>query len=255
LHKYASFLLSFLAGILFSNSLYAQTPNPTPPVQAVAGQNITVASGTFDITTLPSGFPAILSADGGTITTASPGLTLNGQGLLGADVTNGGTIIINDSTFNVGNGLRVSTGGGTINATNLTIVLSPGGANGAGAQVAGSMITLHGGSITSAPGSVVQSTGVLAQDHATLTADGTDISGSFRNSAQATAFGHIELSNLSITQNHVSAGPAFGALETATGGTISADNVHITTGTPLNRGVFVQGGGPADKRHGHNHSR
>jgi outer membrane autotransporter protein len=31
-------------------------------------------------------------------------------------------------------------------------------------------------------------------------------------------------------------------LETATGGTISADNVQITTGTPLNRGVFVQGG-------------
>jgi hypothetical protein len=242
LHRYAPFLLSFLAGFLFSNPVYAQMPNPTPPVQAV-GQNITVASGTFDITSLPNGFPAILSANGGTITTASPGLTLNGQGLLGADVTNGGTIIINDnSTFNVGGGLRVSTGGGTIEATNLTIVLSPGGANGAGAQVAGSMITLHGGSITSAPGSVPQSTGVLAENGATLIADGTNISGSFRNSAQATALGHIELSNLSITQNHVSSGPAFGALETATGGTITADNVKITTGQPLNRGAFVQGG-------------
>ena len=235
LHRYAPVLLSFLAGILFSNSVYADPP----PLEAVTGETKTVDSGLFTLTSTP--FSAVLSANGGTII-APGGLMLEAPTLLGADVTNGGTIIINDSTFNVGNGLRVSTGGGTINATNLTIVLGPGGENGAGAQVAGSMITLHGGSITSAPGSVVQSTGVLAQDHATLTADGTDISGSFRNSAQATAFGHIELSNLSITQNHVSAGPAFGALETATGGTISADNVQIITGTPLNRGVFVQGG-------------
>ena len=250
MHRYAPLLLSFLAGFLFSNPVYADPP----PLEALAGETKTVDSGTFSLTSTP--FSGVLSANGGTITTTTPGLTLDAPTLQGADVRSGGTITITDSTFNVLDGLRVATGGGTIDATNLTIVLGPGGANGAGAQVAGSTITLHGGSITSAPGSIVQSTGVKAENHATLIADGTDISGSFRNSAQATAFGSIQLSNLTITQNHVSTGPAFGALETATGGTISADHVTINTGTPLNRGVFVQGGvGPANKQHDHHHCR
>jgi outer membrane autotransporter protein len=235
-------LLFSLAGFLFSNPGYADPP----PLEALTSQTKTVDSGTFSLTSTP--FSGVLSANGGTITTTPPGLTLDAPTLQGADVRNGGTIIINDnSTFNVLGGLRVGTGGGTIDATNLTIVLGSGGANGAGAQVAGSTITLHGGSITSAPGSVIQSTGVLAEDHATLTAEGTNsdpfrISGSFRNSAQATAFGSIVLKNVIIEQNHVSLGPAFGALETATHGSISADNVQITTGEPLNRGAFVQGG-------------
>jgi outer membrane autotransporter protein len=241
LHRYAPSLLFSLAGFLFSNPVYAQLP---PPVDAGAVDNITVLGGTYTIT----GVPVVLFAhDGGTITTGpAPPLTITAPGVTGAGITNGGKITITDATFiDVANGLQIGIGigpenGGTINATNLTIVgAAP---NGATALVPGSTITLHGGSITSAPGSIVQSTGVKAQNGATLIADGTSINGSFRNSAQATAGGHIELSNLSITQNHVSAGPAFGALETATGGTISADHVQITTGTPLNRGVFVQGG-------------
>jgi outer membrane autotransporter protein len=230
-----------LAGFLFSNPAYADPP----PLEALAGETKTVDSGTFSLTSTP--FSGVLSANGGTITTAPPGLTLDAPTLQGADVRNGGTITITDSTFNVLGGLRVATGGGTINATNLTIVLGPGGENGAGAQVAGSTITLQGGSITSAPGSVIQSTGVLAESQGTLTAEGTSsdpfrISGSFRNSAQATNFGSVVLKFVTIEQNHVSAGPAFGALETATHGTITADHVMITTGTPLNRGAFAQGG-------------
>lgn len=242
LQRYAPVPLSFLAGFLFSNPVYADQP----PLEALVGETKTVDSGLFTLTSTP--FSGVLSANGGTITAApalpgvTPALTLDAPTLQGADVRNGGKISIPDAKFTVSAGLRVATGGGTIDATNLEIVLGPGGTNGAGAQVAGSTITLHGGSITSAPGSVIQSTGVLAQDHATLIANGTNISGSFRNSAQATNIGHIQLSNLSITQNHVSSGPAFGALETSTGGTISANHVTINTGTPLNRGAYVQGG-------------
>jgi hypothetical protein len=259
-------LLFLIAGFLFSNSVHAQTSSATPPVEAGSGQTVTVlrGSGSFTIT---SPVTAVLFAhDGGTITTAPapPELTITAPGGTGAGITNGGKITITDASFiDVANGLQIGIGigpenGGTIDATNLKIVGDPIGpaANGATALVPGSTITLHGGSITSAPGSIVQSTGVKAENHATLIADGTDISGSFRNSAQATAFGSIQLSNLTITQNHVSTGPAFGALETATGGTISADHVTINTGTPLNRGVFVQGGvGPANKQHDHHHCR
>ena len=170
MQRYAPFLLSILAGFLFSNHVYADPP----PLEALTGQTKTVDSGVFSITSTP--FSGVLSANGGTITTAPPGLTLNAPTLQGADVRSGGTITITDSTFNVGGGLRIGTGGGTIEATNLKIVLGPGGQNGAGAQVAGSTITLHGGSITSAPGSVIQSTGVLAENHATLIADGTAMS-------------------------------------------------------------------------------
>jgi hypothetical protein len=55
-----------------------------------------------------------------------------------------------------------------------------------------------------------------------LIADGTRISSSFFNSAQATAGGHIELSNLSITQNFPNLSVGEGALRTTTRGTISA---------------------------------
>ncbi len=73
MHKYAPFLLSFLSGILFSNPVYADPP----PLETSAGQNKTVDSGTFTITSasLPPGIPAILFANGGIITTTSP-LTL-----------------------------------------------------------------------------------------------------------------------------------------------------------------------------------
>jgi hypothetical protein len=115
LHRYAPFLLFSLAGFLFSNPVYADPP----PLEALAGETKTVDSGIFPLTSTP--FSGVLSANGGTITTAPPGLTLDAPTLQGADVRNGGTITITDSTFNVLDGLRVGTGGGTINATNLTL--------------------------------------------------------------------------------------------------------------------------------------
>jgi hypothetical protein len=69
LHRYAPFLLPFLAGFLFSNPVYAFPP----PLEAGAGRSKVVDSSTFPITSLPPSFPAILFAhDGGTLTTTPP---------------------------------------------------------------------------------------------------------------------------------------------------------------------------------------
>jgi hypothetical protein len=137
LHRYASFLLSFLAGILFSNPGHAQL------VDAGAGENKAAPTGSFTITDV--NLPGILFAhDGGTIT-ASGGLTLDVTGNsntglgaagtgskitahqvtlnftgiqgLGAEASSGGTISITDSTLRVSSGgLAIRTGVGTINA-------------------------------------------------------------------------------------------------------------------------------------------
>ena len=89
------FLLFFLAGILFSNPVQAQLPQRAEnlPVQAGAGQNKTVQSGSFIIGPSPS-LPAILFAhDGGTITTTPGGLTLAvGQPTTGLAATRAGEI-------------------------------------------------------------------------------------------------------------------------------------------------------------------
>jgi hypothetical protein len=144
----------FLGGIFFSNPVYAQSPPVQPPVDAAAGDNITVLGGTFPPIT---GVPVVLFAhDGGMIQT-QPALTITALGVTGAGITNGGKITITDATFiDVATGLQIGIGigpenGGTIEATDLKIVLGPGGANGATAIVPDSTITLHGGSIESAP--------------------------------------------------------------------------------------------------------
>jgi hypothetical protein len=197
-----------------------------PPLEAGAGQNKTVDHGTFTITTSP--FPAILYANGGTINTAPGGLTLNVEtSTTGASALNGGSITLSNSTFNhVNDGLSVATGG-TINATDVNIVLVTGPSTVIGAQVAGggSTLTLKDGSITMDGVAGPQSIGLRAQNGATLIADGTDIGGTtggLNKSAEATTGGHIELFNLSITQNFV--GVQHGALEVSGGGSISGDN-------------------------------
>lgn len=254
-------------GFLFSNPVCAEPP----PLAAGAGENKTVDTGVFPITNSP--FPAILYANNGGTITAPGALTLNvetstvgleatgtgsnitaqsvtlnltgasGTGAsTGASVANGGTISITGGTFNVtSTGLDVSNGGGTINATDVNIVLvGPNARIGAQILTAGSTLILTRGSITDVTGGVGQSIGLRAENDATLIADGTNISGGFNKSAEATSFGHIVLSNLSITQNFV--GVQHGALEVSTGGTISADHVAITTSQSDELGAFAQGG-------------
>jgi hypothetical protein len=135
--KDTPFLLSLLAGFLFSNPVFADPP----PLEALGGQNKTVDSGTFIITSNP--FPAILYANGGTINTAPGGLTLNVEtSTTGASALNGGSITLSNSNFNhVNDGLSVATGG-TINATDVNIVLVTGPSTVVGAQVDGGGSTL-----------------------------------------------------------------------------------------------------------------
>jgi autotransporter family porin len=75
-----------------------------------------------------------------------------------------------------------------------------------------------------------------------LIADGTDITGGFNKSAEATNGGHIELFNLTITQNFPD--PAqHGALEVSGGSTISGDHININTSQNVFEiGAFAQGG-------------
>jgi len=236
----AAVLVSFLAGFLFSNPAYADPP----PLEALVGQNKTVDAGIFTITS--NTFPAILYANGGTISTAPGGLTLNVEtSTTGASALNGGSITLSNSNFNhVNDGLSAATAG-TINATDVNIVLVTGPSTVVGAQVdgVGSTLTLTGGSITMDGVAGPQSIGLRAQNGATLIADGTDIGGTtggLNKSAEASTGGHIELFNLSITQNFV--GVQHGALEVSGGGTISTDHVDITTSQFNEYGAFAQGG-------------
>src|SRR5262249_6344595 len=144
------------------------------------------------------------------------------QPATGASADNGGTInLTNSSLNNVNDGLAV--GVGTISTTNLHIVLVPGPSTIVGAQIlnAGGTLTLQGGSITTAAPGGRQSIGLRSENGATLIADGTDISGGFEKSAEATSGGHIELSNLTINQNFDNGGIQHGALEVSGGSTIT----------------------------------
>ena len=234
-------LMSFLAGFLFSNAVTADPP----PLEALTGQNITVDSGIFTITS--NLFPAILYANGGTINTAPGELTLNVEvSTTGASALNGGSITLSNSNFNhVNDGLSVATGG-TINATDVNIVLVPGPSTVIGAQIDGSgTLTLKGGSITVDGVAGPQSIGLRAVNGATLIADGTNIGGTtggLNKSAEATTGGHIELFNLSITQNFPQDPSQHGALEVSGGSTISGDNIKITTKAFNEKGAFAQGG-------------
>jgi len=277
LHKCAPFLLFSLAGFLFSNPVNAQYP-----LSAGTGQNLTAPPGTFTIT--QSNLPGILFAhDGGTIITAPGGLAFivtgsNNTGLgatgtdpvtgtpskitadgvvlsgagVGASVDNGGTISITGGTFNVTK-LGLGVGTGSINATDLFIVLeAPTPLQnppqiGAAVLSAGGTLTLHGGFINdnTPGGGGLQSIGLRAANGATLIADGTIISGGFHKSAEASTGGHIELFNLSITQNFATppgTAAQHGALEVSGGGTISGENIHITTSQFDELGAFAQGG-------------
>ncbi len=268
MHRYAAFLLPFVAGFLFSKSVYADPP----PLEALAGQNKTVDSSVFPITNSP--FPAILFANGGTITTTPPltlevgipttGLAATGNGSniaadnvtltpltgtpgasTGASVDSGGTISISNSILNV-TGLGLGVGTGSLNATNVNIVLmGPRQTTQIGAAIINAgTLTLSGGSITNvtAGGGGDQSIGLRAENGATLIADGTNIGAGFNKSAEATTGGHIVLSNLTITQNFDEGGVEHGALEVSGGSTISGDNIHITTSQVNELGAFAQGG-------------
>src|SRR5262249_8536215 len=115
LHRYAPFLLCFLAGVLFSNPAYADPP----PLAAGTGQNLTVDSGHFPISSSP--FPAILYANGGgAITTASGGLSLDisGNGITALEATGTGSKITADTVLLNGAGVGASVdSGGTISIT------------------------------------------------------------------------------------------------------------------------------------------
>jgi hypothetical protein len=275
LHRYAPLLLSCLAGFLFSNRVNAQYP-----LSAGTGENLTAPPGTFDIP--QSNLPGILFAhDGGTITTAPGGLAFiitgsNNTGLgatgtdpmtgtpskitanstvvlsgagVGASADSGGTISITGGTFNVTK-LGLGVGTGSINATDLEIVLeaptplqNPPQIGAAIVNPSGTL-TLHGGHITdnTPGGGGRQSIGLRAENGATLTADGTGISGGFEKSAEASTGGHIILSNLTIRQNFDNGGIQHGALEVSGGSTISTDHVAITTVQVNELGAFAQGG-------------
>jgi hypothetical protein len=162
------------------------------------GGTITASGGlTLDITgTSNTG----LTAAGANPTTGTPSkitanlVTLTGTpgASTGAVVDNGGAISITDSTLNVSK-LGFGVGTGSINATNVTILLGELPAPNLpqiGAQVlnAGGTITLTGGCITDARtgGGGDQSIGLRAENGATLIANGTNISGGFNKSAEAT---------------------------------------------------------------------
>jgi hypothetical protein len=96
MHRYAPFLLSFLAGGLFSNPAHAQTSPPL--VDAGPGQHLT-ASGTYTET---GDFISVLSAHGPPVTEPPAN---------GGTITGTGDVTINVITLSVGNNRGVDANG------------------------------------------------------------------------------------------------------------------------------------------------